>query len=73
MSHALLDSIEDRPSPQQIAIYRAMTPGERLQAAENLNHEAGKLRAAYERSIHPDWTDAHVESHVKRIFLLATT
>ncbi|HPH65185.1 MAG TPA: hypothetical protein PLF40_05545 [Kofleriaceae bacterium] len=64
---------QDRPSPEQIARYRAMQPGERLQAAMQLNYEARQLRAAYERTLHPDWTEQQIADHVKRIFLLATT
>jgi hypothetical protein len=51
----------------------AMQPGERLQAAMQLNYEARQLRAAYERTLHPDWTEQQIADHVKRIFLLATT
>jgi hypothetical protein len=63
----------DRPSPEQIARYRAMTPAERLQQAERLYWSARQLREAYERSLHPDWTDEQVRAHVKRIFLRAAT
>lgn len=63
----------DRPSPEQIAIYRAMTPAERLRQAERLYWQARRLREAYERSRHPDWTDEQIREHVKRIFMLART
>jgi hypothetical protein len=64
---------DDRPSAQQIAKYRAMTPQQRLQLAFSLNDEARQLRLAYERTIHPDWTEAQLATHVKRIFSCATT
>jgi hypothetical protein len=63
----------DRPSPEQVARYRAMTPSERLHEATRLYWSARRLRAAYERQLHPDWTDADVESHVRKVFLRAGT
>lgn len=67
MAHA------DRPSPEQIARYRAMTPEERLREATRLYWFARRLREAQERALHPDWTDAQVSEHVRRIFLRAAT
>ena len=63
----------DRPSPEQIARYRAMTPAERLRQAGRLYWSARRLREAYERSLHPDWSDDQVRAHVRRVFLLART
>jgi hypothetical protein len=63
----------DRPSPEQIARYRAMTPAERLRQSERLYWSARRLRAAYERSLHPDWTEAQIQEHVRKIFLRART
>jgi predicted phosphoadenosine phosphosulfate sulfurtransferase len=63
----------DRPSPEQLARYRAMTPGERLRQADRLYWSARRLREAHERTLHPDWTDAQIADHVRRIFLRAGT
>jgi hypothetical protein len=63
----------DRPSPEQIARYRAMTPEERLREATRLYWFARRLREAHERALHPEWTDAQVSEHVRRIFLRAAT
>jgi hypothetical protein len=63
----------DRPSPEQIARYREMTPEQRMRQATQLYWSARRLREAYERTLHPDWTDAQIADHVRRIFLLATT
>jgi hypothetical protein len=63
----------DRPSPEQIARYRKMTPQERWQAAMQLYWSARRLREAHERALHPDWTEAQVAEHVRRIFLRAVT
>jgi hypothetical protein len=67
MAHA------DRPSPEQIARYRAMTPEERLREATRLYWFARRLREAHERALHPDWSEAQVSEHVRRIFLRAGT
>jgi hypothetical protein len=63
----------DGPSPEQVARYRAMTPAERWHQAEQLYWLARRLRAARERALHPEWTDAEVEAHVRRVFLRAAT
>jgi hypothetical protein len=63
----------DGPSPEQLARYRAMTPAERLRQSTRLYWAARRLREAYERTLHPDWTDLQVREHVRRIFLRAGT
>jgi len=50
-----------------------MTPGERWQQAERLYWSARRFREAHERALHPDWTDAMIHDHVRRIFLRAGT
>ncbi len=50
-----------------------MTPAERLQQAEALYWTARQLREAYERSLHPDWSDDQVREHVRKVFLRAAT
>lgn len=63
----------DRPSPQQIAIYRAMTPAERLRQGERLYWSARRLREAHERVLHPEWSEQQVNEATRRIFLRAGT
>ena len=63
----------DRPSPEQITRYRAMTAGERLHEANRLYWSARRLRTAHERQLHPEWTDDQVNAHVRRIFVRAGT
>ncbi|MBK9033982.1 MAG: hypothetical protein IPL61_22395 [Myxococcales bacterium] len=65
--------MDDRPSPEQLARYRAMTPAERLRQSERLYWMARRLRAAHERALHPGWTEAQVQAHVRQIFLRAGT
>lgn len=59
---------DDDPSPEQIAIYRRMTPGRRLEIAEQMYWSARRMKAAWLRAQHPDWTDGQVNSEVTRIF-----
>jgi hypothetical protein len=63
----------DGPSPEQIAIYRAMTPAERWKQSCALYWTARRLRAAHERALHPDWSEEQIEAHVRRVFLRART
>jgi len=59
---------DDDPSPEQIEIYRRMPPRRRLQIAEQMYWSARRLKAAWVRAQHPDWTDVQVNSEVTRIF-----
>jgi hypothetical protein len=61
--------VEDRSSPEHIAIMRAMTGQKRLQVAEQMFWEARELKAAGVRHQHPEWSDAEVTAEVNRIFL----
>ena len=61
------------PCDQQIALYRAMTPEERLRQAYALYWAARRLRTAHERTRHPEWTEQQIEDHVRRVFLRAST
>ena len=65
--------MHDGPSPEQIAIYRAMTMAERWRQSLALYWTARRLRTAHERAMHPDWTDEQVEAHVRKVFLRAAT
>jgi len=61
--------VEDRSSPEHIAIMRAMTGQKRLKVAERMFWEARELKAAGVRHQHPDWSEAEVMAEVNRIFL----
>ena len=52
----------------QIEIYRRMTPGRRLELAEEMYWSARRMKWAWIRSQHSDWTDAQVEGEVTHIF-----
>lgn len=60
-------------TPEQREIYRKMTPEQKLIEAERLYFAARALKAAWLRTLHPDWSEAQVQNEVRRIFLLART
>jgi len=63
----------DLPSPEQVEIYRRMTPGRRLEIAEQMYWSARELKGAWLRSQHPDWTEEQVDQEVTRLFSHATS
>lgn len=62
---------DEQTSPEQFAAYRRMTPERRLAQAERLYWTARELKAAWLRSLHPDWSEEQVAREVTRIFLNA--
>jgi hypothetical protein len=52
-------------------ILQAMSPAQKLRAAERLYHSARQLKAAALRVAHPDWTDEMLRQVVLQIFLHA--
>ena len=64
---------DEQPSLEQLAIYRRMTPERRLALAEGLCWTARRMKAAWLRTQHADWTDAQVMKEVARIFSHART
>jgi hypothetical protein len=55
-------------SPEQIEIFRRMTPEQRWQAAHLLYWTMRRHKAAFLRNQHPDWPEQKVEDEVRRIF-----
>ena len=64
---------DELPSPEQIAILRAIPGEERLRLAEQLYWSARKLKTAGLRAQHPDWPEEQLEEEVRRIFMHART
>ena len=64
---------DEKPTPEQIAIFRQMTPERRLSLAEQLYWTARELKAAWLRARHPEWTEQKVSQEVTRLFLHART
>jgi hypothetical protein len=56
-------------SPEEIL--NAMTPEQKLNAAMRLYWSARELKAAYFRSIHPDWSEEKINQEVRDAFLSA--
>src|SRR5262245_32143885 len=51
---------DETPTPEQIAIFRQMTPERRLSLAEQLYWTARELKAAWLRARHPEWTEQQI-------------
>ena len=64
---------DEGPSPEQIAIYRRMTPEQRWHEAHRLYWTMRRHKAAFMRTQHPDWPEEKVEAEVRRIFANART
>jgi len=64
---------QEETSPEQIAMLRRMTPGQRWDAAHRLYWTMRRHKAAFLQSQNPDWTDQQVADEVKRIFSHART
>ena len=64
---------DEQPMPEQLAIYRRMTPERRLALAEGLYWTARGMKAAWLRAQHADWSDSQVSREVTRIFSHART
>ena len=59
---------DEQSTPEQIAIYRGMTPDRRLSLAEHLYWSAREFKAAWLRTQHSDWTEEQVAREVTRAF-----
>lgn len=58
---------------RQIAIYRAMTPRQRLEQALRMNRSMRELMATGFRARHPTWTETQVRRAVADRILYART
>lgn len=58
---------------RQRDIIRDMPPAKKLALAEQLWHEARRLKEASVRTLHPDWPDSKVRQAVREAFLHAQT
>lgn len=56
---------------KQLERFREMTPAERWKAAHRLYWSARRLKAAYIRKLHPEWTEQEVEDAVREAFMHA--
>jgi len=58
---------------EQLQILKKMSGPDRLKAAMRLNRQARKIKAAYLKMRHSDWSEEQINAEVKRIFLYART
>ena len=58
---------------EQLKIIKEMSGEDKLRVALQLNLDARKIKAAYLKLRHSDWSEELVNAEVKRIFLYATT
>ena len=56
---------------EALKVLQAMSPAQKLRAAERLYHSAWQLKAAALRAEHPDWTEEAIRHAVRMIFLYA--
>jgi len=59
--------------PEQIRIFRSMTPEKKLEIALRLYYSAKDMKAAGLRMQNPDWTEEKIQTKVREIFLYART
>jgi len=64
---------DEKASPEQIEVFRRMTPEQRWRAAHRLYWTMRRHKAAFLRSQHPEWPEQKVEDEVRRIFSHART
>ena len=64
---------DEQSTPEQIAIYRQMTPERRLSLAEQLYWSAREIKAAGLRAEHADWSEEKIAREVTRAFTHART
>jgi len=64
---------DEQTSPEQIAVFRRMTPEQRWQAASKLYWTMRRHKAAFLQSQHPEWAEARVAAEVRELFSHART
>ena len=62
-------AIEDRLTPERIAILRRMTPEQRWGIGQKMYWAARKNKKASLLSEHPDWSDEQAEQEVRQLLL----
>jgi hypothetical protein len=73
VAHVEIMLADEQTSPEQIAAWRAMSGGRRLQLAEQLYWSARKMKLAGLRHQHPDWPEPRLQEELRRLFRHART
>jgi hypothetical protein len=60
----------DEPSPEQIALYRSMTPEHRWEAGKKMYWEARRLLSADLQAQNPEWSKERADAEAGRLFLI---
>ena len=71
MRHSPFVLPDEQPGADQLDVLRRMTPDQRWQTARNLYWSARRLKTAFVRTEHPDWTEDAGESFVRQLSLYA--
>jgi Flp pilus assembly protein CpaB len=58
-------------TPEQISIFKAMSPADKLRLAMRFYHDARNLKKRGLQHLHPDWSEHQVEDKVRELFLYA--
>ena len=58
-------------NPEVKKVLQALSPAQKLRAAERLYYSARQLKSAALRAEHPDWTNDAIRQAVRPIFLHA--
>ena len=59
--------------PEQIKIYKAMTPAQKLDVSIKLYQSAKAIKKAAIKQQHPEWSEKKIKKLVNDIFLYART
>jgi hypothetical protein len=59
--------------PEQIRIFRTMSPARKLELAAEFYLAARELKRQSLKAQHPDWTDERVQQEVRELFLYAAS
>ena len=59
--------------PEQITLYKAMSPAQKLKLAADFNQSARDLKAAALKQFHPEWSEEQVQKKVRDLFLYASS
>jgi hypothetical protein len=67
----LVCGVGRRDENRSAKVVQAMSPAQKLRAAERPYYSARQLKAAALRAQHPDWTEESIRQAVRQIFLHA--
>lgn len=58
-------------TPEQVRIFKGMTPARELELAAEFCHGARRLKTQGIRALHPEWPEERVRDRVRELFLHA--